>query len=64
MTPVANFLKLFWHVAKVVVVFGLLSSDGEFEISLETFCIHVKLMLLSLLVVALNHPVLACFGFL
>jgi len=38
-------LKLFWHVAKVVVVFGLLSSDVEFEISLETLCVYVKLML-------------------
>jgi len=38
-------LKLFWHVAKVVVVFGLLSSDIEFEISLETLCVYVKLML-------------------
>jgi hypothetical protein len=36
--------KLFWHAAKVVV-FGLLSSCVEFEISLETLCICVKLML-------------------
>ena len=64
MTPVANFLKLFWDVAKVVVVFGLLSSDVEFEISVGTLCIHVKLMLFSLQVFALCHPVLACFDFL
>lgn len=64
MTPVASFLKLFWHLAKVVVVFGLLSCDVEFQISLETLCIHVKLMLFSLQVFALNHPILACFGFL
>jgi hypothetical protein len=61
-TPVATFFKLFWYVAKVVVVFGLLSSDVEFEISLETLCILVELMLFSLQVLALNHPILACFG--
>jgi len=38
-------LKLFWHAAKVVVVFGLLSSDVEFEIYLGTLCMYVNLML-------------------
>jgi hypothetical protein len=61
---VANFLKPFWHVAKVVVVLGLLSSDVEFEISLEMLCIYVKLMLYSLQVFALNNPILTCLGFL
>jgi hypothetical protein len=64
-TPVANFLKLFWHVAEVVLVgLGLLSNDVEFEISLGTLCIHIKLMLFSLHVFALYRPILACFDFL
>jgi len=39
------------------------SSDVEFEISLETLCIHVKLIFFLLQIFALN-PILACFGFL
>jgi hypothetical protein len=42
----------------------LLSSYVEFEISLETLHIHFKLMLFSLQVYALNHPILTCFRFL
>jgi hypothetical protein len=51
-------------VAEVVVVLGLLSNDVEFEISLETLCIYVKLMLYSSQVFALNNPFLTCLGFL
>jgi hypothetical protein len=50
-------------VAKVVVALGLLSSDDELEISLETLCIYVKLMLYSSQVFALNNPILTCLGF-
>ena len=64
MAPVPKLLKLFWHVAEVVVVFGLLSGDVEFEVSLETLCLYVKLMLSSSEAFAFNHLILACLGFL
>jgi hypothetical protein len=57
-------LELFWHVAKVIVIVGLLADGIEFEISLGTLYSIAKLMLSLSLVFVLNHSVLASVGFL